>query len=179
MSSDKNIFAIAYIGLKKEIHHFECQLDASFFSNAESLDLQEANIHVEVTLDKRLEPYVVDVLINGNITTACDKCASALVLPIIGHQCLYVKFTGADSDDTSIDDDILVIHRDDPEIDLHPFLHDYVQLSLPLSKVCEDPGNTQYCDKEVVRILENMKDISEPEQNNALWQSLEKLKNIK
>ncbi len=179
MSSDKNIFAIAYIGLKKEVHHFEYQLDASFFTNVEKLGIQSADIHIAVSLDKRIEPYVIDVLINGSITTECDKCASSVDIPVIGNHTLYVKFSGVDSDETSIDDDILVLHREESEIDLYPFLHDYVYLSLPISKVCEDPGNTQYCDKEVVRILEQMKNNNVPEQKNNLWQSLEKLKNIK
>lgn len=178
MSSDKNNFAIAYIGLKREVHHFEYQLDASFFTNAESLGIQSADIHIAISLDKRIEPYVVDVLLNGSITTECDKCASQVKIPVIGNHTLYVKFSGGDSNPDSIDDDILVIHREESEINLYPFLHDYVHLSLPISKVCEDPGNTDYCDKEVVRILEQMKNNNEPEQSNNLWQSLEKLKNI-
>jgi uncharacterized metal-binding protein YceD (DUF177 family) len=178
MSSDKNNFAIAYIGLKKEVHHFEYQLDASFFTNAENLGIQSADIHIAISLDKRIEPFIIDVLINGSITTECDKCASLVAIPVIGNHTLYVKFSGGDSIHDSLDDDILIIHREEPEIDLSPFLHDYVHLSLPVSKVCVDPGNTDYCDKEVVRILEQMKNNIEPKQNNGLWQSLEKLKNI-
>ena len=178
MSNNKNIYAIAHIGLKKDIHLFELELDDTFFLNADQLAVHAANIHVQISLDKRNTPYILDFLINGSITTDCDKCAAKVILPIIGKYTVYIKFSDEVVIEDSADDDILVIHRDDPEIDYYPFLHDFVHLCLPISKICDDPGNTEYCDIEVVNILNSMNQAQQQEQN-TIWSKLEQLKNIK
>jgi uncharacterized protein len=177
MGNEKN-FAIAHVGLKKEIHHFEYLLDESFFTHAESLAIVKSNIHVNVSLDKRYEPHVIDMLINGTYTTSCDRCAALVDIPIVNNHSIYVKYS-EDIEEQDIDDeDIIVISRDDAEIDLYPFLHDYVYLCLPISNKCSDPGNTIFCDKEVVKILENLSVKEEQSDQKNVWEVLNKLKDL-
>lgn len=171
---------IQHIGLKKDVHQFNYLLDDKFFANYEHSIIQNGNINVQLTLDKRIEPYIINLEIDGNINTDCDKCNAVFPLRIQSDNTIYVKFTENKQDEEEQDIEIIFLGRDEPEIDLSKIVYDIIHLNLPIYKVCNEPGNTTYCDKEVLNALNEYLKHNEQENEEKIadprW---DKLKNIK
>jgi uncharacterized metal-binding protein YceD (DUF177 family) len=176
--SKMKTYTIPHIGLPKEVQTFEYNLDKEFFSQYEHALIQDGDIAVIVRLDNRFEPYTLDFFVSGTVPAECDKCAAELRLQLEATYRVYVKF---DEDPDSLKDDgleVLFMGRDEPEIDLEPYLYDFVSLAVPMLKVCDNPGNTPYCDKEVVKLL-NGEQIEEQPKIDPRWEGLNQLKDLK
>ncbi len=175
----RQTYTIPYIGLKKEKHIFEYQLDGTFFKKDEQSLIQEGNVVAKVTFDKTIAPYILDFELNGTIRSECDRCASEINLPIHGNHRVFVKFD-ADADVLTDENlEILYLHPEDSEIDLEMYLYDFTLLSIPYTKVCKDAG--QECDPEVIRHLEGFKEHKTKEETtpDPRWEGLNKLKDLK
>lgn len=175
--ANETSFTIPHIGLKKSVHEWLYQLDAEFFKKYEHSLIEDAKIDVKVRFDKSSTPYIIDFDINGTFKTECDKCAADVWLPIHADFRVYVKFHHEAEEVFDDNLEILFISKDEPEIDVEPFIYDFISLSIPYSKVCDDPGNTPYCDLEVMNILKN-KPKEENQSTDPRWEGLNKLKDL-
>lgn len=166
-------YKVPHAGLKKEIHEFTYELTEKFFSEFENSQIEKCNIQVNVTFDKRHEPFIIDVDLDGTVFTECDRCTANIPISVHSSFKVYVKYT---IDEALIDlDDVEIIYiaKDEQDIDITQFLYDYVHLSIPIHRICDKPGQTEYCDKEIVRLLEErqQENIKDPR-----WADLDKLK---
>lgn len=172
-----NSYTIPHVGLKKEVHTFKYQLDEQFFKKVETSLIQKGNIDVTVTFDKSKTPYIIDFDLSGEVLAECDRCASDFMVPIEGNFRVYVKFDVGIEEAQDEDLEILFMNPDDPEIDLEPYLYDFVSLSIPYSKVCEDAGIQ--CDPEVIQLLSKEEEKEETETKpDPRWEGLNKLKDL-
>lgn len=168
---------IQHIGLKKDIHQFKYILDDKFFANFDHSIIQNGIIHIQAEFDKRIEPYIINLQIDGNISSDCDKCNAVFPLRIQSDNTIYVKFSGETIEEEQ-DTEIVFISRDEPEIDLSKIVYDILHLNLPIYKVCNEPGNTEYCDQEVLKALkEYLNQNSEEEKTeDPRWAKLKDIK---
>jgi uncharacterized metal-binding protein YceD (DUF177 family) len=166
-------YKIPHAGLKKDVHEFSYELDEKFFANYEHSLIGKCHIQVSIRFDKRHEPYTVEVDLDGTIWSECDRCTAPLPLAIHTSFIIYVKYTYDESLKEMEDVEIIYISPDDQHIDITQFLYDYSHLSIPVHKICDKPGETEYCDKEIVRILEQRfnNNTTDPR-----WAGLDKLK---
>ncbi len=169
-------YKIQHAGLKKEIHEFTFELDDKFFANFENSLIEHSNIIASVTFDKRQMPYIIEMDLDGNINSECDKCTANIPVSIHASYKLYVKYTSEEALLDSADDvEIIYISKDDQEIDFSTFLYEYAHLSIPLHKICDQPGKTEYCDLEIIRLLEEQT-IPTETKTDQRWSGLDKLK---
>ncbi|QQR98694.1 MAG: DUF177 domain-containing protein [Sphingobacteriales bacterium] len=168
---------IQHVGLKKDIHQYNFRLDDKFFKNFENSIIQHADIHVKLVFDKRIEPYLIYLEIDGNVITDCDKCNAVFPLRIQSDNTIYVKFSGETVDDEQ-DTEIVFISRDEPEIDLSKIVYDIIHLDLPIYKVCNNPGKTEYCDQDVLKALNEYtnQNIEEEKIEDPRWAKLKDIK---
>ncbi len=170
--SKKESYTIPFVGLKKEKHFFQFQLDEEFFKKDECSLIQKGRVTVDVIFDKSILPHILDFEIHGVIHTECDRCISEIDLPIEGENRVYVKY---ETDEQAEEDkplEILYLHPKDQVIDLEIYLYDFVILSIPYTKECKDVQ--QECDPEVTKFL-----ISETDQQeDSRWEDLKKIKFI-
>lgn len=173
-----NTYTIPHVGLKKEVHYFEYQLDKTFFAKFEHSLITKGDVLVTVRFDNRYEPFLMDFFIKGSTPAECDKCAAPVMLQLDEEYRVYVKF---DTEPAQMDDEleILFLGRDEPEIDLEPYLYDFVNLSVPALKVCDEPGNTPFCDLAVLKMLDNDFKTNEEKVTDPRWEGLNKLKDLK
>ena len=83
-----------------------------------------------------------------------------------------VKFSQEDFDNT---DDVLVIGREDHEINVSHIVYETIFLGLPIRKFHDQETNGQICDQEVIIRL---KEYEKKEVNNGVddrWSALKKL----
>lgn len=173
-------YKISHIGLKKAVHHLEYVLDGAFFANFEQSLVKQCAIRVDVTFDKRSEPYILDFSFSGTIDAECDRCTATFPAKVQGEFSLYVKFTGDELLQHEDESEVLFISREAQEIDIAPFLYDFAHLCIPYYKICDNPGKTEYCDQEIVALLEKMTPEEEEKEDtpqaDPRWDELNKLK---
>jgi uncharacterized protein len=166
-------YKIPHAGLKKEIHEFSYELDETFFANFDNALINKCNIQVNIRFDKRQEPYIIEVDMDGTIWGECDRCTASIPLSIHTSFIIYVKYTYDEALKETEDVEIIYIAKDDPDINITQFLYDYAHLSIPAHKICDKPGKTEYCDQEIIGLLEQ-KPIDET--IDPRWAELDKLK---
>lgn len=168
---------IQHIGLKKDVHQFMYKLDDKFFANYDNSIIQKGDISIKLQFDKRIEPYIINMEIDGNIISECDKCSASFPLRIQSDNTFYVKFSGNTTEEEQ-DTEVLFIGRDEPEINLSKIVYDILHLDLPIYKVCNEPGNGKFCDLDVLKALNDYLSHSDDkkEKIDPRWA---KLKNIK
>ncbi|MDB5228494.1 MAG: hypothetical protein JWN78_2687 [Bacteroidota bacterium] len=166
-------YKIPHAGLKREIHEFSYELDETFFANFDNALITKCNIQVNITFDKRHEPYIIEVDMDGTIWGECDRCTSSIPLSIHTSFIIYVKYTYDEALKDMEDVEIIYIAKDDTVIDITQFLYDYAHLSIPVHKICDKPGETEYCDEEIIKLLEQK---IEDNTVDPRWAGLDKLK---
>lgn len=166
-------FKVKFSGLKIGKHDLELKADDAFFEKHGYGQDHRGEVNVALTLEKRATMLVLDLHLSGSLMEECDRCAVRYSQPIDGTHRIYVKFGETDEEPS---DELIVIPHEAFEIDLSQTVHDFVQLDSPIRKVpCEETGNTEMCDSEVLRILEQQESDKEQE-GNPMWEALQGLK---
>ncbi|MCB0506975.1 MAG: YceD family protein [Chitinophagales bacterium] len=173
MSDSLQEYYLPHAGLKKGVHEFTYELTEKFFSNFEDALIEKCDVQVNVTLDNRQEPLVIELDFDGTIWSECDRCTAPIPLSIHTSQIVYVKYKM--DEDWRADDDreIIFVARDDQYLDITSLFYDIIHVSIPVHRVCDKPGETEYCDKEIVNILEKKQ---ENKKADPRWEGLNKLK---
>ena len=172
-------FSIPFTGLKIGKHLFDFEIDDSFFDAFEYSLVKKGKLKAEVELDKQETMLILHFRIAGNIVLDCDKCLAEFEAPITIQERQIVKF--AEDELESDDLEIIVLNKKESEIDVSELIYEFITVSVPYIKICEENGNGQKCDQEMIKRLESLSIGSqqpEEEQQDAdpRWAALKKLK---
>ena len=166
-------YTIPVKGLGQGVHQFEFQIDHNFFQHFEQSPVQDGNIELKFTFDKRSDMFVLQFDFEGTVKTDCDRCLEAIDLPIKDHQQLLVKLS---TEEQKEDADIVYVSPEISQLNVAKYAYEFICLSLPLIKVydCENDEN-RACNPEMLNYLnnENKEDTPENEQN-PIWEELKK-----
>ena len=165
-------FIIPIIGLKLGEHSYQFNVDRQFFKEFDNTDLQEGCLQVDLILKKRSNHMELMFRAKGSVNCLCDKCGGDLKLPLDHQEMRIVKFSQEDFDNT---DDVLIIGREDHEINVSHIVYETIFLGLPIRKFHNQETNGQICDEEVI---ERLKEYQEKEETNSVddrWSALKKL----
>ncbi len=172
-------YHIPFTGLKEGKHQFDFQVDQSFFDEFEYSIVKNGDLKVEMELDKQETMLVLQFFIKGQIFLNCDVCLSDFPASVEIKERQIVKFT----DDENLEDDtdeIIVLGKNEHEVDVAPLIYEYINVAVPYFNRCEKPGETEWCDKEMLEKLDKLSgDQTEEEINEAdpRWEALKKIKN--
>ena len=171
-------YRIPFKGLKLGKHDFSFEVGEAFFNEFEYSLVKSGNLIVDLELDKQETMLILLFAIKGDINLNCDVCLAAFPSAIDIQERQIVKFTGDENleDDTA---EIVMLSRNESEIDVSSLIYEYINLAVPYISRCEDTGNTQWCDKEMIRKLEELSGGKEEENNSTDDPRWEALKNIK
>ena len=173
MSDSIQEYKIPHAGLKKGIHEFSYELTETFFASFENALINKCNVQVNITFDKRQEPYTIEIDLDGTIWSDCDRCTASIPVSIHASYTIYAKYTVDEAMKEMDEVEIIYIARDDQFIDITQFLYDFVHLSIPVHVICDKPGKTEYCDQEIIGLLEKQ----QPDTTiDPRWADLDKLK---
>jgi uncharacterized protein len=76
MSDSIQEYKIPHAGLKKGVHEFSYELTETFFASFENALINKCNVQVNITFDKRQEPYTIEIDLDGTIWSDCDRCTA-------------------------------------------------------------------------------------------------------
>jgi uncharacterized protein len=171
-------FSIPFTGLKIGKHQFDFEIDNSFFDAYEYSLVKEGALKVNVELDKQETMLLLMINIVGTIKLDCDKCLAEFNSPLDITERQIVKF--AEDDLESDDLEIIMLNKKESSIDIADILYEFITVSVPYIKICEQNGDGAKCDQEMVDRLESLANpIQQQEEttgDDPRWEALKKLK---
>lgn len=171
-------FSIPFTGLKIGKHQFDFEVDNSFFDAFEYSLVKKGNLNAEVELDKQETMLILQFRINGTIVLDCDKCLAEFEAPLSIQERQIVKF--AEDELESDDLEIIVLSKKESEINVAELIYEFITVSVPYIKVCEENGTGVKCDQEMIARLQSLAVGSQQEEeqqnDDPRWAALKKLK---
>ncbi|MXV16974.1 DUF177 domain-containing protein [Pedobacter sp. HMF7056] len=172
-------YRIPFTGLKIGKHQFGYELDERFFAEFEYSLVKNGKLTVLLEMEKQETMLILSFTIKGIIFLSCDVCLADYPYPVEIAERQIAKFGSSEEDDM---DEIIILGRNDHEIDISTLLYEYVNVAVPYINRCADEGNTEWCDKEMISRLESLapkEESDETTENTAdpRWEALKKIKN--
>ena len=125
-------FLIPFVGLKLGKHHFEYQINNTFFENFEYDEYQNSDIKVAVVLEKKSNMLELSFKHKGTVNVPCDLTGEDFDLPIKGKMKLIVRFGEEFNNDN---EELLILPFGEFEIDIIQYVYEMIVLSVPLKRV--------------------------------------------
>lgn len=167
----KRRFIVPFDGLKEGVHYFDFEVDDTFFTEFEGSLIEGASLQVNLKLDKRSTMLQLQFDINGHVNRECDHCGDPLHAPIHLSEPLIVKF--GEVEEESALDSLVVLPNSAYELDIAPYIYEFVVLAMPLRNVHPEGE----CNAEAIARLEKMKVTSGEDEVDPRWNKLRDLKN--
>ena len=165
-------YAVRISGLGEGDHGFSFELDRKFFALFEHLEIENGNVHAEVILEKKTGVFSLHFSLTGEVEVVCDRCLEKFMTGISTSQTIFVKMGETPGE---IEDDVLMIGRDDHEIEVGHYLYEFIILALPYQKVHPDDaqGNST-CDPEMLKQLDahRFREPDQKENSDPRWDAL-------
>ncbi|MDR0802664.1 DUF177 domain-containing protein [Fluviicola sp.] len=131
MKKSTNEFIIHFVGLKTGTHRYEFNIDKSFFEGVENTLIDDANVHVELALDKKETMMIAEFSLSGTVTTQCDRCNDPMEVPVHGNYRIIYKF----GTEISEDENLIILHPEAFELDVSAPIYELLIISLPTRRI--------------------------------------------
>ncbi|MEH6308855.1 DUF177 domain-containing protein [Olivibacter sp. CPCC 100613] len=170
-------YRIPFTGLKPGKHEFEFEINKLFFEEFEYSLVENGDLKASVILDKQETMMVADIHITGKIELTCDVCLNHFWGKSDILQRLIVKFD--DEDNVSdLTDEIMILKKNEHELDLATILYEYITLSVPHYSRCEEQGINASCDQSMIDKLNSLSNQDNTSTDaDPRWEILKKIKN--
>jgi uncharacterized protein len=170
-------YSIPYTGLKLGVHEFEFEVNEEFFSAFEYSLVKYGKLKVKLGLDKQETMMLLNFHIEGEMMLDCDVCLANYPYQVRITERQIAKFT-ANTDLEEDTEEIIVLTKNENEINVAPLIYEYITLAVPYINRCADEGNTEWCDQEMIQKLGQLSGDAQAE-NDSEDPRWEALKNIK
>ncbi len=172
MKSLRN-YSIPFTGLKLGKHQFAYDVKDAFFDEFEYSLVKKADLKCEVELERQETMIILNFHISGTLDANCDRCLAQYPQQVDITEQQVVKFG---EEEISEDEEIIILTKNDHEINIAGLIYEYINVALPFITVCNDEGNTPYCDKEMLESLNKLAANSEQdEKTDPRWDALKNL----
>lgn len=166
-------YQIPFAGLKPGLHHFNFELDETFFEHFAESQIHTSRIFADLALDKKERLLVLNFDISGSFETECDRCGQLFNLPIHGNYSMYVKIGDAREEDRD-NEEVIWLGEHASMVDITEMLYEFVHLSIPMHRVHPDrPDGTPGCDPAILERLSKKEDNKND--TDPRWNILSKL----
>jgi uncharacterized protein len=167
-------YSIPFTGLKLGKHQFEFVVNDAFFDEFEYSLVKKANLNCQVGLERQEMMIILNFQITGTIDTNCDRCLAQYPQQVDIREQQVAKFS---EEELGEDEEIIILTKNDHEINVAGLIYEYINVALPFITVCDNEGETPYCDKEMLDSLNKLSANTEQgEQADPRWDALKKIK---
>ncbi len=170
-------FDIPFIGLKLGKHHFDYQIDKTFFEHFDYDDFNDVYVTTDLVFDKKATLLELQFKISGTVNVNCDISNEPYNQELTGSFDLVVKFGDEFNDEF---DDILIIPHGEFEINVAQYIYELIILSVPAKRI--HPGIQDGSLKsDILKKLEELSPryiddkIKSTEEIDPRWDKLKKL----
>jgi len=170
-------YRIPFTGLKPGKHEFEFEISKLFFEEFDYSLVKNGELKVSLVLDKQETMMVADIHITGKIELTCDVCLNQFWGKSDILQRLIIKFDDEDSV-SDLTDEIMVLKKNEHELDLANIFYEYITLSVPYYSRCEEQGINVSCDQSMIDKLNSLNSQDDASTDtDPRWEILKKIKN--
>jgi uncharacterized metal-binding protein YceD (DUF177 family) len=171
--SKRGIYAVRLSGLSDGEHDFQFVLDQEFFASLEQSEIEKGEVEASVMLEKKPGAMSLDFQLTGSVEVTCDRCLEPFMAGIETSQTIYVKLGETPGE---IEDDVIMIHKDDHEIEVGQLMYEFIVLALPLQRIHpENDEGFPACDPEMIRHLDHQGSFDKQEENDPRWDALKEM----
>ena len=147
-------FFVPLNGLSARKLGFQWHVGKEFFASFGDSDIVDADLSVDVTVEKSGNYIGVDCSLDGKLTVPCDRCLEDLDIPVSELVRLSVKF-GDEPSDPSVagmqedEREVVYLPADEASMDMAQIIYDYSMLAIPLQRVHPEGE----CNPDAIRYL--------------------------
>lgn len=169
-------YTIPFVGLKVGKHHFDYQIDNSFFTVFEYEEFNEANLKVNLLFEKKTTLLELIFDVEGTVNVNCDITNEPYEQVIKDTFKLVVKFGESYNDDN---EEILIIPHGEYQINVAQYIYELIVLAVPVKKI--HPGiEDGTLNSDILNKLEELspkdkKENKNTEDTDPRWDTLKKL----
>lgn len=162
-------FTIPFSGYKLGKHRLDFKIDRKFFEHFKTDEYSDADISVDVEMNKQNSLLEFNIVAKGEVEVDCDRCGDPLRQKVKTENILFVKFG-----DEFIDEgeDVVVIPSTEHEYNIGQYLFENLQLSVPSRRI--HPAGK--CNKEALKKLEELSLKKEEKEIDPRWGALKNIK---
>ncbi|MCK5137543.1 MAG: DUF177 domain-containing protein [Bacteroidales bacterium] len=168
----RGTYAVRISGLGDGDHDFSFELDKKFFDSFEQPDIENGKVQARVILEKKHGVITLHFSFTGEVEVVCDRCLESFMTGINTVQKIFVKPGDAPGE---IEDDVVMIGKDDHEIEVGQFMYEFIVLALPFKRIHpldEDENST--CNEEMLKNLDahRARSLDQNDQTDPRWDAL-------
>lgn len=183
-------FDIEVIKFKEGRHEFDFEIEDKFFQNFEDNELLErGNLTIRVIMDKGVNLIELTFDIKGAVQLTCDRSLEQFDHQLDFSEKMIYKYG---PEEQEIDENVYMITRDTPAINVAQLIYEFILLALPAKKIHPDyrnelddedfegEGGLVYLDGEFEDESEEAEQDEEKEETKPIdprWEQLLKIKN--
>lgn len=119
-------------GLGDGFHDFSFDLDEAFFGALEQSEIEKGLVRAGVVLEKKPGVFSLHFDLEGQVEVLCDRCLEPYMAGVGVKETLFVKMG---DELREVEENILMIHKDDHEIEIGQLMYEYIVLALPYKRV--------------------------------------------
>lgn len=169
-------YIIPFVGLKVGEHHFDYQIDNTFFQNFEYDEFNAVDVKIDLKFEKKTTLLELYFSASGVVNVNCDITNEPYNQEVNDELKLVVKFGNEYNDEN---EEILIVSHGEYEISIAQYIYELVVLAVPAKRI--HPGiedGTLQSD-----ILSKLEELSPGEDNkikssediDPRWNNLKKL----
>ncbi|MCE6990538.1 DUF177 domain-containing protein [Dyadobacter sp. CY323] len=177
-------YNIDIYGLEDKQYDYEMESGDAFFEELEQDLIQNGHFKTHVQLNKSATMIQLNFHTVGAVTLTCDRSLEPFEEPIDSNDRIILKFGDHNEELT---DEIEIINRNTPRINVARYIFDFIALSLPFKKIHPDlrteDDELESAEDEEEAILVYSSEVSddpesdeEEEKVDPRWEALKKLK---
>ncbi len=129
-------YNIKLIGLSQGVHSYEYDLDQQFFKNIDGDEIRKGDVKATINMVVTSSTFDMAFDLKGVVQIPCNRCLDEMDQSIDAQNRLIVKLGEEYSEET---DEIVIIPRDEGQINIAWFLYEYIVLNIPI-KHYHEPG---------------------------------------
>lgn len=160
---------VRFSGIKPGIYDYRIVLGDDFFGEFENEEIEGGNVEFDVRMERTERVTMLTFTFHGHVATRCDRCLGPMQVEVAGEEHLNVRFSDTEQSD---DESIVVLPEDAFELDLGPWLYEYVAVRLPMQHVHPDGE----CDPDTVKYIADEANSKDDDYVDPRWEALKKLK---
>jgi uncharacterized metal-binding protein YceD (DUF177 family) len=160
-------YDVPIYGMKEGVYEYGFTAGMEFFEYFGNPDLTTGSLEILLKVVRRSQFLEFHFEVRGTLRVVCDRCLEEFDYPVESSELLYLRFGEGYEE---VDDNVLVIPKEESKFNIAQHVYEYAMLSLPLQKTHPDGR----CNPEMLKKLEDHRRLK-PEETDPRWDILKKL----
>jgi len=125
-------YTIPFVGLKEGMHHFDFQIDNTFFQHFEYDEFNAVDVKIDLEFEKKSTLLELYFSAKGTVNVNCDISNEPYNQAINDDFKLVVKFGNEYNDEN---EDILIVQHGEYEINIAQYIYELIILAVPIKRI--------------------------------------------